>query len=459
FKSQNMALNSFVTADGGEIARSIATQAAAARQEPSVHMNPLLLKPKSDDVAQLIVHGKVWGDVSAREYFLTDALQPVKLAAIAESIEFLRARYDLIVAEGAGSCAEPNLRRLDVVNMGLAKLLDARVFVVVDINKGGVFADILGSLAVMRLTEPADVDRVEGFLINKFRGDRAVLAPAIDFIQLHSGKPIAGVLPFLPNLHIEEEDRIREFHPKDVEVDIAILHLPHISNANDFDFLGEEPNTRVRYVRSAGTIGAPDALIIPGTKNTTWDLDYLRRIGLEPEIKRLALSIPVIGVCGGFQMLGRCLHDPGRRESEIGTMEGLGLLDIDVHFEPEKTLVRRTYSPRPTNFLADAGTLDGYEIHAGRVAYRGAQPAFDFPGGTDGATHGSLPILGTMIHDIFANPAFTRSFVNFLRRSKGLPNLSGPLPAARRGAEEAYERLANLVSEEADIDPRPRIRT
>jgi len=225
FKSQNMALNSFVTATGAEIGRATAVQAAGARQEPIVEMNPLLLKPKADDVAQLIVNGKPWGDVSASDYFLSDKLQDIKLDAIRNAIGHLEANFDLIIAEGAGSCAEPNLRRLDVVNMGLAHLLDARVFVIADVNKGGAFADILGTLDVMRLTEPADIDLIEGFLLNKFRGDRKVLQPAIEFTERHSGKPIAGVLPFINNLSLEEEDRIREFRPANVETDIAVIGI------------------------------------------------------------------------------------------------------------------------------------------------------------------------------------------------------------------------------------------
>jgi adenosylcobyric acid synthase len=447
FKSQNMALNSFVTSDGGEIARATAMQAAGAGQEPVVQMNPLLLKPKADDVAQLIVHGRPYADVRARDYFLSDALQSLKLEAIRTSIAYLNTHYDLIIAEGAGSCAEPNLRHLDVVNMGLAHLLDAKVYVVVDINKGGAFADILGTLEVMRLTEPRDLERITGFLINKFRGDRDVLEPALEFTERHSGQRIVGVLPYVPGLLLEEEDRVREYLPEHPEVDIAVLYLPHISNANDFDFLAEEPNVQVRYVRSAETMGLPDAIIIPGTKNTTWDLDYIRRTGLERRLRELAESVPVIGICGGYEMLGRRIYDPGRLESEVGTIDGIGLLDIEVRFEPEKTLVRRTYSPTLANFLADAGPVVGYEIHSGSVSYGTAEPAFSHPRGPDGAVHPSRPILGTFIHDIFSNPRFTRAFINRLRQAKGIEPLSGPLPRARDRMDDSYERLAAVLAE------------
>jgi adenosylcobyric acid synthase len=447
FKSQNMALNSFVTATGGEIGRATAVQAAGARQEPIVEMNPLLLKPKADDVAQLIVNGKAWGDVSARDYFLSDKLQDLKLDAIQAAINHLKANFDLIIAEGAGSCGEPNLRRLDVVNMGLAHLLGARVFVVVDINKGGAFADILGTLEVMRLTEPADIDLIEGFLLNKFRGDRDVLQPAIEFTEKHAGKKIVGVLPYLNNLTLEEEDRIREYRPANVEIDIAVLYLPHISNANDFDFLGEEENVQVRYARSADSLGLPDAVIIPGTKNTVWDLDYIRRTGLETRVRSLAETIPVIGICGGYQMLGKKLYDPDRLESEVGTIDGMDLLDIDIRFEPEKILVRRTYEPLPENFLSQSGAVTGYEIHSGTVAYNTAKPAFSHENGVDGAVHPTRLIFGTFIHDVFSNPKFTRAFVNLLRRRKNLPTLATPLPLARDKMDESFEHLASMLKE------------
>lgn len=448
FKSQNMALNSFVTATGGEIGRATAVQAAGARQEPIVEMNPLLLKPKSDDVSQLIIHGKAWGDVSARDYFLSDKLQNLKLDAIRAAIEHLKANYDLIIAEGAGSCAEPNLRRLDVVNMGLAHLLGARVFVIADINKGGAFADILGTLEVMRLTEPADAELIEGFLLNKFRGDRDVLQPAIEFTERHAGKKIVGVLPYVNNLSLEEEDRIREYRPANVEIDIAVLYLPHISNANDFDFLGEEENVRVRYVRSAEGLGFPDAVIIPGTKNTVWDLDYIRRAEIEARVRELAETVPVVGICGGYQMLGRKLYDPDRLESEIGTVDGMNLLDVDVRFEPEKTLVKRTYQPTAENFLSESGAVSGYEIHSGVVEYNAAKPAFSHENGIDGAVHPTLPIFGTFIHDVFSNPKFTRAFVNFLRLRKNLPPLTAPLPLARDRMDESFERLSKVIGEQ-----------
>jgi adenosylcobyric acid synthase len=443
FKAQNMALNSYVTADGGEIGRATAVQAAGARQAPNVHMNPLLLKPKADDVAQLIVHGKPLRDVSASEYFLApERLQQVKLAAITESIAYLKRHYDLIVAEGAGSCAEPNLRSVDVVNMGAAHLLEARVFIVGDIDRGGVFAGFLGAREVMRLTEPADLGLVEGFLINKFRGDPDVLRPGLEFMTAHCPVPVAGVLPFLADLRLEEEDRVRERRCKDPEIDIAVLYLPHISNANDVDFLGDEANVQVRFVRSADELGVPDAVIIPGTKSTSWDLDYIRRIGLAQAVVHLVGRVPIVGICGGYQMLGQTLFDPDRLESELGSMMGLGLLDFEVTFHPHKTLATRTYTPTRDNPFAAAGPVVGYEIHTGDIRYGSALPGFTHGDRVDGAVDPARLIFGTYVHDVFSNPAFTRVFIDVLRRRKGLTSLPGPLPQGRERSDASYEQLA-----------------
>lgn len=451
FKSQNMALNSYVTEHGEEIARATAVQAFGARQNPIVHMNPLLLKPKADDTSQLIIHGKAVMDVTAKNYFLSDALQDLKLSAIRESINYLKTHYDLIIAEGAGSCAEPNLRKLDVVNMGVAHQLQARVFVIADIDRGGVFAEILGSLKIMEIIEPKDIALIHGFLINKFRGDRAVLQPALDFIQDHTNIPVTGVLPFINNLKLEEEDRVKSYRCENPEVDIAVIYLPHISNANDFDFLAEEENTQVRFVKSVDSLGLPDAIIIPGTKNTVWDLEYMRRIGLEEAIKALASSTPIIGICGGYQMLGRTLLDPNHIESELGTIQGIGLLDIDVEFLPEKVVTKRKYTAISKNIFTSVGALYGYEIHCGIVRYGECKPMFKHEGGYDGAIHPERLIFGTFIHDIFSNPAFTRVFVNTLRQKRGLPPLTTELPKSRDHMDESYEKLAAVLHQYTSI--------
>ncbi|WP_426733301.1 cobyric acid synthase [Myxococcus faecalis] len=446
FKSQNMSLNSFVTEENEEIARATAVQSFAARQRPVVHMNPLLLKPKSDSVSQLIIHGKPHRDVDAREYFLADTHRALKLAAIQESIDHLNRHYDLVIAEGAGSCAEPNLRPFDVVNMEVAHRLDARVFVAADIDKGGVVAELLGTLRVLELVAPEDVARISGFIINKFRGDRQVLQPAVDFIERHAKKPVVGVLPYL-SLALEEEDRVQPRMHGTPEVDIAVLYLPHISNSTDFDYLQEEPHVRVRFVRSVDQLGAPDAIILPGTKNTVGDLIHLRRIGFERVLQELSTTTPIVGICGGFQMLGRHLLDEHRRESEHGSTTGLGLLDIDVEFLPGKTVFNRHYTPTKDNPLRDAGEVSGYEIHSGLIRYDSARPMYAHPGGFDGAVHERLPIFGTFIHDLFKNPRLSRAFVDTLRQRKGLPVLTAPLCNHDTRREDSYNRLAAALAE------------
>ncbi len=454
FKSQNMSLNSFVTAADEEIARATAVQAFAARTEPSVHMNPLLLKPKSDDTSQLIVHGRPYRDVSAREYFLTDTLQELKTTAIRASIAHLDARYELIVAEGAGSCAEPNLRRRDVVNMGLAHLLGARVFIVADIDKGGVAAELLGSLRVLELVAPADRELIEGFIVNKFRGDRAVLQPAIDFIEQQTGIPVVGVVPYVW-LDLEEEDRVRPRPSAAPEIDVAVLFLPHISNANDLDYLADEAGVRVRFVRSCEQLGAPDAVVLPGSKNTVWDLEHLRRTGLADAVVELSRSTPVVGICAGFQMLGRTLWDEGRLESEHGTVAGLGLLDTEVEFAPGKLVRNRRYLPTADNPFAAAGEITGYEIHAGVLRYGSARPLYRHAEGVEGAMHEALPIFGTSVHDLFKNPRLTRAFVDLLRQRKGLPPLAAPLPDPEARREATFDRLGELVAEHLAITSAP----
>lgn len=446
FKSQNMSLNSFVTEENEEIARATAVQAFAARQQPIVHMNPLLLKPKSDCTSQLIIHGRPYQDVDAQEYFLSSAFQELKLSAIQRSIDHLLQHYEVVVAEGAGSCAEPNLRQFDVVNMEVAHRLDARVYIAADIDKGGVAAELLGTLKVLELVAPRDRERVAGFIINKFRGDRKVLQPAVDFIERHTGLPVAGVVPFIP-LELEEEDRVRPRASGTPEVDVAVVYLPHISNSTDFDYLQDEPHVRVRFVRSAEQLGAPDALILPGTKNTIGDLLHLQRIGFAQAIQELSRSTPIVGICGGFQMLGRVLRDEARLESSHGSTQGLGLLDIDVEFLPGKTVRNRRYLPTRDNPFLEAGEITGYEIHSGLVSYTGARPLYEHADGPDGAVHERLPIFGTFIHDIFKNPRLSRAFVNMLRQRKGLQPLTGPLCDHDARREESYNRLASTLAE------------
>jgi adenosylcobyric acid synthase len=450
FKAQNMSLNSVVTEDEEEIARSIDVQARAARQPANVHMNPILLKPKADSVSQLIVHGKALRDVGAQEYFQTDALTPLKQAAVRESLEYLKSHFDLIVAEGAGSCAEPNLRAHDVANFGLAELLEPRVFLIADIDKGGVFAEFLGTVEVIKRTRPNDLRFLEGFIINKFRGEESLLQPAIDFLESETGIPVRGTIPFLPEIQFMEEDRVRERIAENTEIEIAVVYLPHISNATDLDFLGDEEGVTVRYVANPNALGEPDAIIIPGTKNTTWDLLHLRRIGLADGILRRAKVVPIVGICGGYQMLGRFLHDEEKLESEIGSAPGLGLLDFEVRFEPKKTLCNRTFRPCPDNPFFDCGPIRGYEIHSGTVFHRNCSPMFVNDRSEEGAVDSGAFIFGTSVHDLFKNRNYTRAFINHLRHRKGLAPLAGELPD-NSAVEGHYDYLARVLEERLHI--------
>ncbi len=443
-KSQNMSLNSYATEAGEEIARSTAVQARAAKQVPTVAMNPILLKPKADDTSQLILLGKPYADVTAAEYFGSDKLQALKWQAIDAAIDMLRRDYDLIVVEGAGSCAEPNLRKLDVVNFGLAARLSADVHIVTDIDKGGVFADILGTLQVLSLTEPSDAARVKGFLINKFRGDPKILDGGLDFVRPHIGTASLAVLPYL-DVELEEEDRIRPRVCKNPEVDIAVLYLPHIANATDFEHLAVEENVSLRFVRHVGELGAPDAIIVPGSKNTSWDLDYLRRCGLADALLEQSGKTPLVGICGGFEMLGGTLFDPDKTESNIGSLPGLGLLAVDFVFQRHKLVRPCRYFPTKHNSLFDAGPIEGYEIHTGQPIYRGASPLFEREGSLDGAIDAERMILGTFVHDLWKNAAWTRGFVDWLRGRKGLPKLTSALPDHRDRFEQNIERLADAI--------------
>jgi adenosylcobyric acid synthase len=446
FKSQNMSLNSFATLNGEEIARSTAVQAFAAGLEPSVHMNPILLKPSSDFESQVIMHGKVEKTAAAKDYFYSPSWHQRKQQVVLESIEELKASYELIIAEGAGSCAEPNFREKDLVNMGIAHLLDADVFLVVDIDKGGAFANILGTLQVLDLVAPEDRQRIKGILINKFRGDREILQPALDFIVKHTGIPIAGIIPYLSDLYLEEEDRIKASPCLQPEVDIAVVYLPHLSNSSDFNPLSREENVRVRFVRAPEALGCPDLMILPGSKNTLWDLDHIRRIGWEDCLKERLADTPLMGICGGFEMMGRSLSDQYRVESYLGERKGFGLFDFTVTFNRLKKVSQVSYRTALNHPFAINGEIRGYEIHCGEVEYgKGVKPLFQSDQGIDGAISENPFVFGTFVHDVFKNPLFTRALINFLRSRKNLPPLLSPLLDISGDFERNCNRLAKLI--------------
>ena len=444
FKGQNMALNSYITRDGLEMGRAQAVQAEAAGIEPDVGKNPILLKPSSDTGSQLIVHGEVRGHYQAAEYFrMKKSLTPEVLAAY----QSLAAEYDIIVIEGAGSPAEINLKDDSFVNMGLAQLVDAPVLLVGDIDRGGVFAQLYGTVALL---EPWERARIAGTVINKFRGDRTILEPGLTMLQERTGVPVLGVIPYAP-VDIDDEDSLaprlaqtRTHRP----VDIAVIRLPRISNFTDFSPLESHGALGVRYVERSATLGAPDLIILPGTKSTMDDLLWLRQNGLESAILKLAESgTPVLGVCGGYQMLGEHLSDPCGAE-RAGSIRGMGLLPCDTVFAPEKTRTRVTASALAEPFAG--AELEGYEIHMGKTLRRGGAPFCRLGDGReDGAAAGH--VFGTYLHGLFDSGALTEHLAAWLLTRKGLSPESVQVESHRAYQTRQYDLLADTVRSNLDL--------
>ena len=460
FKAQNMALNSYVTLDGGEIGRAQGAQAEAAGVTATVTMNPVLIKPKQDMQAQVVVLGKPLADMSARDYrakFLPQAVGLVK-----QSIEELREEYQVLVIEGAGSPAEVNLKDRDIVNMRTAFLAEAPVLLAADIDRGGVFASLVGTL---ELLEPAERQKVAGFIINKFRGDLELLKPGLEFLEQRTGKPVVGVIPYLHDHGIEQEDSVSlaDYASADAkaELDIAVMKLPRISNFTDFDRLARVPGVGLRFVGPGDTLGQPAAVILPGTKNTIQDLLYLKEKGFAEEIQELARKgVPVLGICGGFQMLGSRLCDPEGTEAGLGDIPGLGLIDMETTFFAEKQTHRCTAQVCCAALEGDAMNnlvLTGYEIHTGQVRLGpGVTPFVKITSRSeqatnllDGAVVNQGQILGTHLHGLFDNSQLLLTWINYLRKRQGLQSMqANQLPDQR---EEKYDRLAEHVRQHLDM--------
>ncbi|MEN3275937.1 MAG: adenosylcobyric acid synthase [Massilia sp.] len=433
FKPQNMALNSAVTCDGGEIGRAQALQAFAAGLAPHTDMNPVLLKPSSDTGAQVIIHGRVRADMSARDYH---RYKTVAMEAVLESHRRLGAQYEAIVVEGAGSPAEINLRERDIANMGFAEAVDCPVILVADIDRGGVFAHIVGTLACLSYSERA---RIVGFVINRFRGDIKLLEPGLDWLEAQTGKPVLAVLPYLHGLYLDAEDAVQPAQASRGSFRVVVPSLPRMSNHTDFDALRAHPAVDLRFVRAGEAIPGADLLILPGSKNTREDLAWLRTQGWPDAIARhLRYGGKLIGICGGFQMLGRVVRDPEGVEGSAGGSKGLGLLDMTTTMRGEKQL--RLVHGRCVFEGAESAPVSGYEIHMGTSHGPAlSRPAFDLDGVVDGACSPDGHILGTYLHGLFDHPDAAAA----LLRWAGLRSAQRVDTAALR--EASIDRIADAA--------------
>ncbi len=447
YKSQNMSLNSYITLDGKEMGRAQVLQAYAAGLEPEAFMNPILLKPTSNKNSQIIVNGKVYGNASAMEYHNLKLEFKDMLKRDFESIE---KNFDIIVMEGAGSPAEINLRDRDIVNMGMAELVDAPVILVGDIDKGGVFASLAGTMLLLKEEEK---HRVKGFVINKFRGDVNILKPGIDMIEEIIKIPCLGVVPYF-NLKLEDEDGAIEFNSKKSKaIDIGVIKLPHISNFTDFDALKREEDVGIRFIESPENFENPDLLVIPGSKNTIEDLIFLRKTGLEKCIKDYGSYGMVMGICGGYQMLGNTIKDPEGVETSFKEVKAMELLDIETIFEKEKTMTRIE-----GNILNQEVNIYGYEIHMGLSTLgKNSSPLFQINSENgdavellDGAINKKGNIFGTYIHGIFDSACFREYILNPLRRKKGLKTKTSENYESQRDKE--LDKLADIVRNSLNVD-------
>lgn len=440
FKPQNMALNSAVTVDGGEIGRAQAVQAQAAFLEPHTDMNPVLLKPNTDIGAQVIIHGQALTNMDARCYH---DYKPAAMQAVLASYQRLCAAYDVVLVEGAGSPAEINLRDKDIANMGFAEAVDCPVWLVGDIDRGGVFAHLYGTLALLAPSERA---RITGLIINRFRGDVSLLMPGLDWLTQETGKPVLGVLPYLQGLHLEAEDALpRDFGMvKDVErLRVAVPVLARISNHTDLDPLRLHPQVEVCWVRPGDAIPRSDLIILPGSKSTRSDLHRLREQNWDVAIHRhLRYGGKLIGICGGFQMLGQWVHDPAGLEGEPGSSTGLGLLKFQTTLEPEKQL--RRVEGRLT---LDDALVTGYEIHAGiSTGPALAQPAISLRDGRlDGVRSDDGQILGTYLHGLFDAAPARDALLRWARLAVR------ETPDYQQLREEGINRLADAIAEHLDL--------
>ncbi len=452
FKSQNMALNSYITKDGLEMGRAQVMQAEAAGAEPDVRMNPILLKPTSECGSQVIVDGEVYGTMRAVEYYQQkQALIPHILAAY----EALAAENDMIVLEGAGSPAEINLKEVDIVNMGMARLSDSPVILVGDIDRGGVFASVYGTIALL---SPEERQRIKGIVINKFRGDVEILKSGLTMLEGLTGVPVLGVIPYVP-VDLDDEDSLSERLTKrtvteNAVVDIAVIRFPRISNFTDFDALAQISGASVRYVTKRQELLEPDMIILPGTKSTMADLRWMRQNGLEAAVlKQQQKGSLVFGICGGFQMLGKVIADPDQTE-DGGTLRGMALLETETVFLPQKKRTR--VSGALSTFSGVLETLsgcsvNGYEIHMGKTNGQATPFAVLENGEADGCCNADGTVIGTYLHGIFDTPEFAEKLVKAVMQKKGISPDTRPHFDRQAYRKSQYDLLAETVRSSLDM--------
>ena len=463
FKAQNMALNSYVTRDGDEMGRAQVAQAEAAGMEPMVDMNPVLLKPTGNAASQVIIMGKPVGNMSAREYHRGYSLKAFD--AVKEALGRLDKEYDTIVIEGAGSPAEINLKANDIVNMRVAKYLQAPVLLIADIDRGGALASLVGTLELLDEEERA---LVKGLVINKFRGDVTLLTPAIDFLEKKTGKPVLGVVPHIEQMGIDDEDSVsleeKQAAPTEGDIRIAVIQTPKISNFTDFDALAHEKDVALYYVKAVEDLGEPDVIMLPGSKNTTEDMLYLGKSGLGEKILAHAKAgKAVIGICGGYQMLGEVIRDPQHTESQNDEAAGLGLLGMETVFASEKLTSQVVAQCQDLHFMGQsisADNLQGYEIHMGHTAFTREADNHPFTvcqrrgkacASQEGTANAAGNVFGTYIHGVFDNDVFRRSVLNAIRHSKGLEALANTRNVMAE-KQQAYEHLADVVENALDME-------
>lgn len=443
FKSQNMALNSYITEDGLEMGRAQVMQAEAAGIKPMVCMNPILLKPTNHTGSQVIVNGEVIGNMPAREYF---AYKKQLIPEIKKAFHELEDYADIIVIEGAGSPAEINLKQNDIVNMGLAKMVDAPVLLVGDIDRGGVFAQLLGTLMLL---EEDEKSRVKGLIINKFRGDKSILDPGIEMLEEKGNVKVAGVVPYM-NLALEDEDSLTERFDKKEEglIDIAVIRYPRISNFTDFNIFEQMPGVTVRYVTSISELHHPDIIFLPGSKNTMGDLKWMRQNGLEAAVKKFAVDIPVFGICGGYQMLGDEISDPDEVE-EGRSMRGMELLPVVTVLQKQKqrgqTEGKIAQVSGILNGISGCG-FDGYEIHMGKTGWsekKEKQPENVISAGN---------VYGSYIHGLFDHAETADVILHALAEKKGVSLQGGEMEDYRTFKEKQYDKLADTLRVYLDME-------